>query len=318
MFARNQVGNADAELQKTQQTPDKKIIRDYNCDDYREFWKGEAKRFLHEFEVNILQKLRSRQPGWFIDVGSGYGRMVPVCLRPHRKIVLVDYAINHLEMAAATYLDENIFFVAANAYYLPFRSESFDAGISIRTFHHINDPRAFLKELGRIMRKDSNMALEYSNKRSLFRLIKYGRNCFRHDHEEYGNLVFGTHPTFFAELAQEAGFRLARVLGTGFFDRLLEKFPFLKLPLYICETTADSIFGPLNLAPLTFVELTKFRASEAGLLAAQQPKGLMDIIRCPGCHGAILSNEINGIRCHGCDRLFPKSGRIVDLRYLGE
>jgi SAM-dependent methyltransferase len=298
-------------------SPDKSIIRDYNQDDYRKFWDGDAKSFLHKFELDILQRLMPTQPGWFIDVGCGYGRLVPNYLRPDRKIVLFDYAINLLELAANTYPDENIFFIAGNSYALPFRNDVFDAGISIRTFHHMKIPQAFLNELGRVMCAEANVVVEYSNKRNLFRIFRHGFKCFRRDHEEYSELLFGTHPAYFSKLARQAGFLPLRNSGTGIFDRLLGKLPFFRLPIGLSEMIADRILGPLRLAPLNFVELRKSSLERFHIHRPESRESIMDILRCPACGGDRLEDGKNALKCCGCERLFPKKDKIIDLRYSG-
>lgn len=290
------------------------VIRDYNQEDYPNFWKGPAKLFLHKMECKILYKMLSEQPGWFIDVGCGYGRLLPLYMKPNRKIVMVDYAINLLETCATTYHYENIYYIVANAYRLPFNNNSFDAGISVRTFHHMKSPQVFLNEFGRIMRFGADVVLEYSNKRSLFRLFKYGLRCFRHDHEEYDDLLFGTHPAYLADISRKAGFRILSNYGTGFFDRLLNKFPKFDLPVMGIEIIFDLFFGPVALAPLNFVKLQK----AAGTYETVQYEKLTDILMCPVCGGSMIDVGNAGVECEECKRLFPKKNSILDLRYERE
>src|SRR5205085_6553252 len=147
---------------------------------------------------------------WFVDVGAGYGRLYPLYARPDRRVVLVDYAVNLLEVAAEKLGDADVAFVAANAYHLPFRAGSFAAGISIRTFHHMAQPHQFLDELGRVLRRGAHAVLEYSNKRNLLRMARYGPSSLRRDHEHWGELLFGTHPDHLRQLASSAGFDVGR------------------------------------------------------------------------------------------------------------
>lgn len=306
------------EPHETCQRQEEKQFLDYSQKDYREFWIGEDKLFLHRVESNILKKIMPSDPGWFIELGSGYGRLLPLYWKPDRKIVLLDYAINLLEMAAQSYPYENVFFVAGNAYCLPFRDESFVGGISVRTFHHIKAPQAFLTELSRVMQPKGTVILEYANKRNIIRFLRYGLTFARHDHEEIKKLLFMTHPTYFNELAQRAGFKTLRNLGTGFFERILALFPYLELPVTICETIADHIFGPMKLAPLTFVEIHKPAGTYLSVDKDQPQGDLLDILICPACRGAISENGDNGFKCRNCSRFFPKNGRVIDLRFQGE
>lgn len=227
---------------------------------------------------------------------------------------MVDYAINLLEIAAATYGHENIYYLAANVYYLPFRNNSFEAGISIRAFHHMKYPQIFLNEFSRVMRPDADVVLEYSNKRSLLRLFKYGVRCFYHDHEEYSDLLFGTHPAYFADICKKAGFRVLNNYGTGFFDRLLDRLPISVLSVTSVEIIFDLLFGPITLAPLNFAKLQK----TTGIYEPVQYEKLVDILMCPACQGSIIDAGKEGVECQNCKKLFPKRNSIVDLRYHKE
>jgi len=155
------------------------VIKDYTGRDYRTVWHGPRAAFDDRFEGKLIAELLPSEPGWFVDVGAGYGRLYPLYARPDRRVVLVDYAVNLLEVAAETYSGQDgLYFVAANAYHLPFRAGSFDAGLSNRTFHHMAHPQAFLDELGRVLRSGAHAVLEYSNKRNLLRVVRYGdRAC---------------------------------------------------------------------------------------------------------------------------------------------
>jgi ubiquinone/menaquinone biosynthesis C-methylase UbiE len=123
-------------------------IHDYNGRDYRTVWKHGRARFEDFFESSLAKKLLPKYPGWFVDIGGGYGRSYPLYKRNDRKVVIVDYAMNLLEIASETYKDDkNIFFVAADAYHLPFKNDIFNGGISIRVMHHMNLPEKFLAEI---------------------------------------------------------------------------------------------------------------------------------------------------------------------------
>ena len=63
-------------------------IQDYSKVDYREFWKGFSKSYLDKKEKYIIQKLIPPVSGWFIDLGCGYGRLLPAYLKSNRQIVM--------------------------------------------------------------------------------------------------------------------------------------------------------------------------------------------------------------------------------------
>lgn len=293
----------------------KEIINDYNGRDYRTVWRHPRAMFEDRFETKLTKKLMTDAPGWFIDVGAGYGRVYPVYKQPNRKVVLVDYAMNLMEMAAETYKDEkNLYFVVANGYHLPFKKETFSGGISIRTFHHMNLPPAFLKETGRVMRGGSSFLMEYANKRNLFRIFKKGKVAWQKNHEEYEPLLYGTHPQYFRETAEGSDLEVVRTLGTGFFPRFItEKTKFLSLILSLFETVFDSMFGGFSLAPMNFAELQKNGKVEGDSKTA--PSDIKDILACPVCAGSLDFQVSDSVTCNACKRKFPKKGKIFDFRY---
>lgn len=284
-------------------------IKDYSGRDYRTVWEGPKARFEDRFETGIIRRLLSPASGWFLDLGAGYGRLHPLYARPGRQVVLVDYALDALELAARTLGDHgNVHYVAANAYHLPFRAGAFDAGISIRTYHHMNMPQRFLDEVGRILRGGARFLVEYSNKRNLLRIVRYGRVSLRRDHEDYGELLFGSHPGYFDELCGRAGLAVVRSEGTGFLPRVVERVPVASAPLALVERTLDASLGRALLAPMTFADVVKTGPedkSEAGALA--------DLLRCPACGGDL--GDGGELACAACGARYPRVGPVLDLRH---
>jgi len=299
-------------------------IRDYSRQDYREFWRGPSKSILQKAENKIIRELLPSTPGWFVEVGAGYGRLIPTYFRSDRKVVLVDYATNLLEIAAQTHHHENIHFVAANAYYLPFRNDVFRSGLSVRTFHHMKSPRAFLHELARILRPGEEALINYANKRNVFRIFKHGLRSLHHDHEPYKEMLFGTHPAYFIELSAQEGLYIQRTRGTGFFiqivnaagflDHFLEKMPFLTLPVSICEAMADRSLGRLGFAPFNFALLRKDEGARIPSPRAGEEPELVDILACPRCRSRSLVDHKTGFTCSDCKTTFPRKGKILDFR----
>jgi SAM-dependent methyltransferase len=232
-------------------------LRDYRNEDYRNFWKGERKALLHDMEAAVVGELAPQEPDWFFDVGAGHGRLLPLYAREDRRIVLVDYAINLLQTAKKDNDKDNINYVVADAYHLPFRSETFRGGLSIRTFHHMEDPGAFLAELSRVARSGAEILVEYSNKRNLLRVLRRGAGAFRKNHESYGSMLFGTHPAYFDRLCGEAGWRIVMNRGLGSFERLWKSDRFPAGIVRFAERFAGWFLGPLGLEPLHFSRLRK-------------------------------------------------------------
>lgn len=291
------------------------VIHDYNGRDYRTVWQHPRSMFEDHFETKLTKKFVTNLPGWFVDIGAGYGRVYPVYRQPNRKVVLVDYAMNLMEMAVESYGEEkDLYFVVANGYHLPFKKNVFNGGISIRTFHHINLPLNFLKETARVMRGGSFFLMEYANKRNLFRIFKKGKRALQKNHEEYEPLLYGTHPDYFKEMTKASGFQIVRTLGTGFFPRFItEKIHFFSRILSLMENLFDFVFGRFCLAPMNFAEIQK-RVIEKGENDISL-SDIKDILVCPACGGSLDFNLSDSVGCNACKRGFPKKGKIFDFRY---
>ncbi len=287
------------------------VIKDYNATDYRTVWQKPEAIFSGRFEDRLARRLLATDPGWFVDIGAGYGRLHPLYARPGRRVVLVDYAANLIQLAAEALAgDESVWFVVADAYHLPFRDDVFAAGLSVRTFHHMTAPGAFLRECARVLNPGAHVVVEYSNKRNLPRLARHPRSALARDHEEYGHLHFGTHPAAFAELAAAAGFRVERTLGTGFLSRLVtERTRAAATPLAAAETALDVALGGVDLAPMSFADLVK----GDGAAGARPALEFDDLLRCPSCAGELARQE-GEMRCEGCGRAYSRDGRVLDFR----
>lgn len=300
------------------------IIRDYNETSYSEFWVSPSRLVLDRKEKRIIRNLIPSLPGWFVDLGGGYGRLIPTYMNSNRQIVLVDYALNLLEEASQRYSQDSIHLIAADVYHLPFRDNVFDCGLSVRLFHHINAPQSFLNEVTRIFREGAVFVLSYSNKRNMLRILRHGAKAFTHDHEEFSEMLFGTHPKYFAELCRNAAFRIERTRGTGFldpffrvkssFDHLLSRMKFLALPVSIIEDIAGWTLGRMNLAPLNFASLSKDSEAKTSSVELEHPQNLIEILACPRCRSINLNEREKDYACLDCGKLYPRRGRIIDFR----
>jgi len=299
-------------------------IRDYNQVDYSQFWTGFSKSLFDKKEQRIVQKLIPSTPGWFVDLGCGYGRFLPAYVNSNRKIVLVDYALNLLEEAANKYSQENIYFIAADVYHLPFRDNIFDCGLSVRLFHHINAPRSFLREISRVFREGASIVLSYSNKKNLLRILKHGAKALQHNHEQYGEMLFGTYPVYFDELCRNEKFVVNTTRGTGFLDQIFRdrvslnqlfgRMPSLAQPLSIIEDIIDFTFGRLHLLPNHFALLNKKSEKKISSVDFEFYQNLIEILACPSCRSSHLTKQEKTYTCSDCGKAYPMYGRIVDFR----
>lgn len=305
---------------------DKSCIADYNEGDFREYWTGRSKELLHNSECRILAELLPPQQGWFVDIGAGFGRLVPRYTAPDRKIVLVDYAMNHLEMAAKEYADLDLHYIAADAYNLPFRNEVFSSGVCIRLFHHIVRATPFLEEVSRVFRRRSHIVMTYMNRRSLLRVFRYGLSSLERTHEEMSPQLFGTHPAYFAQAAAVAGLRVKRTQGTGlvhqitheikFIEDFIDRNPTAFGAARIAERVSDKSLGGLRLALMQYALLEKENGDDGLPDPPETNSTLLDILMCPSCHSSSLEAVEEGLVCQDCEKMYPKQGEVYDFRCI--
>ena len=303
---------------------DRNIIIDYQEDDFRGYWDSGCKSLLHQCECEIIKRLLPPSDAWFIDIGCGYGRLTPTYLDSKKRIVAVDYSTKHLEMACNAYPQDNMFFVAADAYHLPFRDRVFTSGLCVRLFHHIASPEAFLGEFSRVFMNEASVVFNYMNKRNLMRVLRYGLGSCEHDHKEISRVLFATHPKFFARLTGNSGFKTICQEGTGLthqiahrcrvMERLVDAAPRLIPLLAVAERIGRLTLGRLRLALMQYVLLHKVSDDNKLSSGAPQPQSLIDILLCPGCRSIELCEDENGIECTQCGTSYPKHGRIYDFR----
>jgi SAM-dependent methyltransferase len=291
------------------------------AEDYR----SPLQDLIDRSDFHILQRILPSTPGWFVEIGSGWGRLLPAYYRPDRDIVLVDSHREILETARERHPLGNIHFVCADAGRLPFRADVFSAGLCVRAFQELAAPEAFLRELGRVLGPETRFVLSYANKRNLLRLLRHGRG-FRRDHEAAGERMFVTHPRYLEQLLPPAGLSRQRAHGSGLVEQLLRPgrlyalaraLPFL-LPLFaLADRVLNFALGPLGLLPHTFAVLRKesLDVPAATPPATTDPRSLAAILACPACRAFPLTPDSasDSFLCSSCARRFPRTNGVWDF-----
>jgi phenylacetate-CoA ligase len=301
-------------------------IVDYSDIDYRKYWIGEHMRLFDYQEKAIVSAWLRNSTGWFIDLGCGFGRMVPLYFKKLHNIVLVDYAMNNLEMIRAEYPNEPFVYIAADACKLPFRTSSFDSGISVRLIQNIFTPIEMMQELSRILSPRSYFVFSYFNRRSLLRIFRFGARCFKRIHTlehiaSFGKMC-GTHPYFFRQLIRNAGLENKAGKGAGLIyqitnnakplQRLVEKNRIAGQLMQLVCFFFDMILGALNLSLWQFTLLVKKPVENTAPMSP--PRRLSDLLMCPQCGNTELLETHEHCQCDKCHTSYPKKNGIYDFR----
>ncbi|MDB5237415.1 MAG: hypothetical protein JWL88_517 [Parcubacteria group bacterium] len=153
----------------------------YKNDEYaysEVFWgKDKDRAYEHEADTMAIRDAVQGASEWIVDLGGGFGRLVPTLRGRAKNIVIVDASLDLLRDAKAHYgSDPSVRYVRANAYHLPFRDASIERAICMRVMHHIEEPDPFFIEINRVIR--DAFYLEFPNKRHLLQQMRF---YFRND-----------------------------------------------------------------------------------------------------------------------------------------
>ncbi len=297
-----------------------KIIIDYNNTDFRIFWKGNVEEILHKQEYKLIQKISFRSGGCFLDLGCGHGRLIPAYYQKDRQIICVDYALNHLQMAAQTYPFKNITYIAADANHLPFRNHLFSGGISVRLFHHIASDKHFIKEISRVFNHQATLFISYMNCRNLLRMIRFGKQCFRKGHMQIADVLFATHPAYIKNQLKNHQWKIIHNSGAGLLYQLatitakIEQLISINKGFYRCFEIMDNFFsfilGKLNLGLMQYLQVINYDSVNI----PEVNESLAQMFQCPKCQATSLDIFPHEIRCKACETQYPVIEGIIDFR----
>jgi ubiquinone/menaquinone biosynthesis C-methylase UbiE len=138
----------------------------YDTYDYPSYWKG--REYEHESEIIAIKNLLKNIPkiSTIVEIGAGYGRLVPSYYFRAKKIILSDPSARLLKMARSKLKKKGIVFIQSNVDNLhpKVRRNSADLVIMVRVLHHIEDLDCALSTIDKITKKGGYLILEFANK----------------------------------------------------------------------------------------------------------------------------------------------------------
>lgn len=288
----------------------------YEGIDYHKFWEGKKKEYIHTVEKKALQNLIPGNKKWFIDIGTGYGRLSHLYLEKYDNVVVSDYALSMMKEAKENIEKlgfSNVIYIAANAYKLPFGDSVFDDCMMIRVLHHLQKPKACLHEINRILRPRGHFIFNYPNKRRIteiarFLLGKQNQKPFDKTSFQSSELTYVFHPAFIEDCLDRTGFEIIKQVGLGNLG-LESLLRLVKKPAEL-ESVIQGFAGYLKLSPLMLI-LSQSSKEDSRRVSVTS---LEDILKCPKCQRDILQKESDSFVCVKCGKIFKKEDGIYDFR----
>ena len=94
-----------------------------------------------------------------LDVGCGSGWVAKVFLKKNKKVISLDISKKNPSIVKKLYQSQNHFPLVADSFKLPFQSDSVDCVIASEIIEHVIDPKQFLMELFRVVKKGGKVVI---------------------------------------------------------------------------------------------------------------------------------------------------------------
>jgi len=123
---------------------------------------------ISQVEKEIIEGILSNCPsGLYLDIGIGTGRFIPLIQSLGSRIVGADISLKMLKIHKG-----RINLSAGTVSSLPFRDESFDGIVSMRTMKYVASIHAALKEFHRVLKQGGFAIVQFANKITYQYLLK--------------------------------------------------------------------------------------------------------------------------------------------------
>lgn len=138
----------------------------YDTFDYPAYWK--EREYEHKSEILAISQFLEniKEINSVIDIGGGYGRLIPTYAHRAKKITVTDPSKKLLSLAKKSHTDNKIIFLQSKLENLKpkLKSKKFDLALIIRVLHHIKNPEEALKVASSILKPGGYLILEFPNK----------------------------------------------------------------------------------------------------------------------------------------------------------
>ena len=246
----------------------------YDNYDYPSYWKG--RNYEHQSEFIAIKGLLTKIPqiSKSIEIGAGFGRLVPSYLFRVKKALLTDPSAKLISLSMKKYgKNKKVEFLQSTLENLKtkIKLKNFDLAIMIRVLHHIEDIDNAFGIINKLLNKGGYLILEFPNKSHLKANIRhflkgdltYPLNIFPIDlrskrHVKKNTLPFiNYHPDQVMEKLREAGFEIIEIRSVSNIRSTLLKRLFPIHTLLDIEKSLQIPMAKLFFGPSFFVLVKK-------------------------------------------------------------
>jgi ubiquinone/menaquinone biosynthesis C-methylase UbiE len=295
-------------------------VIDYEGSRYQtDFWEGQGRAYEDATERLALRQLLPAHGPRIAEIGAGFGRLADLYLG-YEQIILFDYSRTLLQEAVQRWGDDPRFvFVAGNLYRLPLASGTLDSLVMMRVMHHLADVPQALRQLQRVIHRQSVAVLEYANKRNLKALLRWlagrqGWSPLEWAPIEFVALNFDFHPAWMTEKLSGARLQIQQQFAVSHFrlPRIKQTVPAAVL------AKADSwlyrLGGVYPLSPSVLVQATT-PAGQGRAAVNTDPSAVTQLFCCPQCgkeQWELVSPK--QLLCQNCGKQYRQTGLIWDFK----
>lgn len=109
--------------------------------------------------LSVFLKLKIDRGSKILDVGCGPGTYSIILADSGNKVIGIDFSEHMVHKAARKSKGKNIQYIIADAYFLPFKGESFDMTICTGVLQHIADENSVINEMKRVLKENQGVQI---------------------------------------------------------------------------------------------------------------------------------------------------------------
>lgn len=138
----------------------------YDTYDYPSYWIG--REYENESDMTAIRAFVDKIPQitTAVEIGAGFGRLVPSFLYRSKKIILIDPSARLLKLARKNFKDKRINFIHVGIENITKKTtkKSADLVILVRVIHHLENIDEVLEASRDLLKDNGYLILEFANK----------------------------------------------------------------------------------------------------------------------------------------------------------